>query len=101
MQLWAQDGQPQAQLAAALGVEAPTVTKMVARMEAHGLVTRHADDADRRASRVFLTADGKRLKRPVERIWKKLTAEMTAELSDRQQASLRAGLRAAERSLRD
>jgi DNA-binding MarR family transcriptional regulator len=99
MQLWAQDGQTQAQLAAALGVEAPTITKMVARMEAHGLVARHADDADRRASRVYLTAEGKRLKRPVERAWKKLAEEMTAELSERQQGSLRAGLRSAVHNL--
>jgi len=46
-------------LAAAEGVTGPTLTKIVAHLETIGLVTRAADEADRRAARITLTADGR------------------------------------------
>ncbi len=64
--LWAEDGQRQTQLADALQVEPPTVTKMLQRMEATGLVTRKGDRSDGRVSVVKLTAKGKRLQPKVE-----------------------------------
>ena len=51
-------------LATAERVTSPTLTKIVANLEAAGLVQRSADPDDRRAARVSLTAAGKsRLKR--------------------------------------
>jgi DNA-binding MarR family transcriptional regulator len=51
-------------LAAAERVTSPTLTKIVANLEAAGLVQRSADPDDRRAARVSLTPAGKsRLKR--------------------------------------
>src|SRR5512138_3382235 len=41
-----------------LSVASPTITQHINDMEARGLVTRSADDADRRAVRVALTPDG-------------------------------------------
>lgn len=64
--LWVEDDQRQAQLAESLQVEPPTVTKMLQRMEAAGLVTRRGDKTDGRVSRVKLTAKGKRLQPKVE-----------------------------------
>jgi len=49
------------QLAAAEQVRPPTITKLVATLEADGLVVREADDADRRIVRVRATARGARL----------------------------------------
>ena len=46
-------------LAAAEGVTGPTLTKIVAHLEAIGLVARRADEADRRAARITLTAEGR------------------------------------------
>jgi DNA-binding MarR family transcriptional regulator len=46
-------------LAAAEGVTGPTLTKIVAHLETIGLVTRAADEADRRAARITLTAEGR------------------------------------------
>ncbi|HEY1282484.1 MAG TPA: MarR family transcriptional regulator [Acidimicrobiales bacterium] len=46
-------------LAAAEGVTGPTLTKIVAHLETLGLVTRAADEADRRAARITLTAEGR------------------------------------------
>ena len=49
------------QLAAAEQVRPPTITKLVAELEADGLVTREADPADRRVARVSATPRGARL----------------------------------------
>ena len=47
-------------LAEQLAVDAPTVTRKVQQLERDGLVTRHADPDDRRATRITLTAAGRR-----------------------------------------
>ena len=48
----------QRELAEALGIEGPTLTHHLSRMEAAGLVTRHRDPDNRRVQRVELTAAG-------------------------------------------
>jgi len=47
-------------LAEMLGVDAPTVTRKIQQLERDGLVVRHADPDDRRASRIRLTPAGRR-----------------------------------------
>jgi DNA-binding MarR family transcriptional regulator len=88
-QLWQQNGVTQSQLVDALEVEPPTITKMLQRMEAAGLVERRADPDDARLSRVFLTAKGRDLEAPVTEIWERLEATLTAELSEVELALLR------------
>jgi len=100
MELWEEDGRTQANLAEALGVEPPTVTKMLQRMENVGLVDRRPDRIDRRAIRVHLTAKGRRLKTKVDKLWVELEARTVAGLSDRQQATLRSLLNSLEANLR-
>jgi DNA-binding MarR family transcriptional regulator len=92
MELWKGDGRTQADLADALAVEPPTITKMLQRMEMAGLVQRKPHPEDRRAMRVYLTARGKRLQQKVDRLWAQLASKAVAGLSDRQQASLRSML---------
>ncbi len=46
-------------LADLLGVDAPTVTRKIQQLEKQGLVSRHADPDDRRATRIDLTRAGK------------------------------------------
>jgi MarR family transcriptional regulator, transcriptional regulator for hemolysin len=48
----------QRELAAAVGIEGPTLTHHLNRMEASGLVTRRRDPANRRVHRVELTEAG-------------------------------------------
>jgi MarR family transcriptional regulator for hemolysin len=48
----------QRELADAVGIEGPTLTHHLNRMEADGLVTRRRDPANRRVHRVELTDDG-------------------------------------------
>jgi len=47
-------------LAELLGVDAPTVTRKVQQLERAGLVVRTTDPGDRRATRIALTAAGRR-----------------------------------------
>jgi DNA-binding MarR family transcriptional regulator len=54
------DGQTPGQLAARLGVKAPTMTRTIGRMEAQGFVERRADGHDGRLTKVHLTETGLR-----------------------------------------
>jgi DNA-binding MarR family transcriptional regulator len=47
-------------LADLLDVDAPTVTRKIQQLERDGLVSRHADPDDKRATRIALTAAGRR-----------------------------------------
>ena len=80
--LWRHDGLTQSQLAEALYVEPPTITKMVQRMEASGLLERRPDVNDGRVSRVYLTDKGRELEQPVRDIWDQLETALTQGLSD-------------------
>ena len=68
-ELWAEDGLRGVELAARLGVEPPTVTKMLRRLEGCGLVTRRQDPDDARSFRVRLTDEGRSFEGPVCRLW--------------------------------
>ncbi len=61
MSLKAQRHGAQRDLAAAVGVEGPTLTHHLNRMEASGLVTRTRDPQNRRVHQVELTKDGEAL----------------------------------------
>lgn len=61
--LWEQDDQVVSQLGERLGLDSGTLTPLLKRLEAHGLVRRERDDADERRVRVQLTAAGTELKR--------------------------------------
>ena len=69
IELWQEDGLRGGELAVRLGVEPPTVTKMLRRLENCGLVERRPDPADARSFRACLTEDGRSLEQPVLRIW--------------------------------
>jgi DNA-binding MarR family transcriptional regulator len=99
MELWDHDGRTQADLADSLGVEPPTVTKMLQRMEHGDLVDRRPDATDRRAIRVYLTPKGRRLRGKVDKLWSELESRTLDGLSDRQQSSLRSLLNTLEGNL--
>ena len=84
-----EEGIAQSQLAEALCLDASTVTKMLLRLERDGVVERRADPEDRRISRVYLTAHGKALVRPVADIWSHVEARLVAGLTETEQALLR------------
>lgn len=88
--LWKKDGLSATDIVEKLHVEPPTVTKGLARLEKLGLVTRRRDARDARVSRVYLTARGRRLREPVQAIWKAVRAEAYAGMSPAEQETLRA-----------
>lgn len=81
LQLWGEDGLTQSQLVERLCVEPPTVTKMLQRMEAEGLISRRPDPDDARISRVFLAASGRCLKQQVEQSWAEVERHLTAGMT--------------------
>ena len=53
-------GTPSTQLGPRMGMEKTSLSRLLNNLEAHGLIERRADDADRRVVRVHLTAEGKK-----------------------------------------
>lgn len=85
-QLWNKEGLTQSQLVENLGVEPPTITKTLDRLEKAGLVERRQDVEDARVSRVYLTRKGRELQGPVEKIWRDLEARTIQGLSEAEKA---------------
>jgi DNA-binding MarR family transcriptional regulator len=79
-QLWRRDGLAQAEIAARAGVEAPTISRMVQRLERAGFVERRADAFDGRIQRVWLTAAGRAAHPKVRQAWDELEAAALAGL---------------------
>jgi DNA-binding MarR family transcriptional regulator len=76
------------QLAAQLGVEPPTITKMIRRMEAAGLVESSASVVDRRSRTVQLSDAGRAVARRADEVWARLEAVTTDTLTPAQCAQL-------------
>lgn len=83
-----QDGQTMSGLAEAMGVQPPTVTKMIARMGAQGLVTRDASGEDGRKIHVLLTDEGRECARKLKALWRGLERDATRELNSKERGDL-------------
>jgi DNA-binding MarR family transcriptional regulator len=81
IELWETDGLRGGELAERLGVEPPTVTKMLRRLERCGLVERRQDPQDARSFRVYLTEEGRVLEGPVARCWERVEERTFAGMS--------------------
>jgi DNA-binding MarR family transcriptional regulator len=88
-ELWEDDGLSQSELIARLGVEPPTMTKMLQRMERAGLLRRERAPAGGRVWRVYLTERGRALERPVREIRAEVERRLLAGLRPEERASLR------------
>jgi DNA-binding MarR family transcriptional regulator len=82
------DGQPMTRLAAALKVKPPTVTKMVSRMAAQGLVRRIASETDARSARVFLTDEGRARGIELKKRWKRLEQMTMSKIPEKDRRKL-------------
>jgi MarR family transcriptional regulator, organic hydroperoxide resistance regulator len=87
--LWDENGSTQSEIAECLCVELPTVTKMVQRMEAAGLVERRQDPDDARVSRVYLTPQSRELQEKVLAVWTRLEEKTLAGMTDTERMLLR------------
>jgi MarR family transcriptional regulator, organic hydroperoxide resistance regulator len=81
-QLWTEEGLTHSQLVKNLGVEPPTITKTIDRLEKTGLVERRQDEEDARVSRVYLTPAGRALEISVRNLWDSLEAQTIQGLSE-------------------
>ncbi len=97
--LWQEDRLTQSELAERIGVQIQTINKMIRRMEKAGLVTKHADEEDRRVSRIHLTPKGRELQPVTEDVWAQLEQETLANLTIEEQYILRRLLHKLEENL--
>jgi MarR family transcriptional regulator, organic hydroperoxide resistance regulator len=86
--LWERSPRSPSDLAHSCSVEPPTVTRMVGRLEAAGLVTRTPDPGDGRAVLVELTPAGEALREPVRRAWAELERRSTHDLDPEERRRL-------------
>ena len=82
VELWESDGLRGGELAVRLGVEPPTITKMLRRLEGCGLVERRPDPSDARSFRVYLTDEGRALEGPVAGCWELAEERLLAGLGE-------------------
>lgn len=78
------DGQPQCDLARAIGVEAPSLVRTLDQLTEQGLIERRPCQGDRRTKRIFLTAKATPLLERIENIVTEARAEMLKGISQSQ-----------------
>ena len=83
--LWEQDGPMVSELGQRLGLDSGTLTPLLKRLEAAGLVSRLRDVADGRRVHLHLTAAGRRLKTRAAKIPACVLAASQCSLSEIQQ----------------
>ena len=96
--LWRDDGQTVGQLGERLFLESNTLTPLIKRLEAAGLVTRTRDKADERVVRVSLTEAGRAL--AVEAACLPQSVQNATEMTPETMMGLRDGLKVLRDQLR-
>jgi DNA-binding MarR family transcriptional regulator len=99
--LWERDGRTPGEIAAAVNVTTPAVTKTAARMAEAGLLVRRRDDRDNRLVRLWLTDTGRALQEPIESERRLLEDTVTADLTKPEREHLLSALAKIHRSACD
>ncbi|MEV0796226.1 MarR family transcriptional regulator [Kribbella sp. NPDC050281] len=86
--LWEQDGRTPGEIAAAVNVTTPAVTKLATRMAEAGLLERRPDPHDNRLVRLWLTDAGRALREPIEAERQRLEDQLTATLTKTERTHL-------------
>ena len=87
--IWDSPGLRQAALADLLGVEAPTVTRMVQRLERGGMIERRPDPHDGRVLLVYPAHRSRLLEGTVRRAWSSVDEMIIAAMGEVDAARLR------------
>jgi len=90
----------QRELAEALGIEGPSLVRLLDQLGAAGLTERHADPSDGRAKTLHITAEGEALAQEVEAVLRDMRGAMLAEVSDEDLAATRRTLAALDAALK-
>lgn len=99
IELLAARGIAQGQLAALLGLEKSTVSRLAAGLERKGWLRRGRDEENQRFVRLYLTPEGRVIAAQVWQAWQSRQARILAGLSAEERAGLAAGLRGLVRGL--
>jgi DNA-binding MarR family transcriptional regulator len=86
--IWDTPGLRQADVANQLGIEPPTVTRMLQRLARGGLIERRADADDGRAHRVFPTPRSRLIEGEVRRAWASVDDQLVMMLGESGAAQL-------------
>ncbi|MGO1076955.1 MarR family winged helix-turn-helix transcriptional regulator [Inquilinus sp. CA228] len=76
------EGLRQRDLAESLGIEGPSLVRLLDTLETQGLIERREDESDRRAKAVHLTADGRTLVEGIRGIAAEVRERLLAGISD-------------------
>jgi DNA-binding MarR family transcriptional regulator len=93
------DGISMSDLAARLGVQPPTVTKMIRRLAAQDYVERRPSSGDGRQAHVFLTERGQSVIAAIDKLWKRVEKDALSGIDDKDRKRIRKILRQVERNL--
>lgn len=99
--LWERDGRTPGEIAAAVNVTTPAVTKVATRMSEAGLLMRRPDDRDHRLVRLWLTDAGRALQEPVEAERRLMEEKLTADLTETEREHLMKALAKIHQSATD
>jgi len=94
-----EDGRTMGAVADALGIRPPTVTKMVSRLAASGLVERRQVDGDQRKASVHLTPAGRAKLGEIEAIWDRIESRALSGIESGRSEHLRGLLEMIETNL--
>lgn len=75
-------GVRQVTLAGHIGIEGPSLVRLLDQLEASGLLERRDDPEDRRAKTLWLTPEGTTLARRIERVLTELRERLLQDISD-------------------
>lgn len=95
------NGVRQVTLAGHVGIEGPSLVRLLDQLEAAGLLERRDDPEDRRAKTLWLTPEGRRLVQRIERVLKQLRDKVLREVSDEEIAAALRVFQAIEAAGRD
>ncbi|TND09717.1 MAG: regulatory protein MarR [Bacteroidetes bacterium] len=83
-----EDGQTVSALVEKMCIQHATISTMLDRMEANGMIKKEKDATDKRTSRVYLTKNGTDALKHISKIWKTMEATVTKGLTETQENSL-------------
>lgn len=83
-----EDGQTVSSLASKLCIQQATISNMLDRMEASGMIKKLKDTSDKRTSRVYLTANGKEVIKDVSKVWRTMESLTVRDFNDDEKSTL-------------
>lgn len=78
------DGTPSTKLAPKMGMEPRSLTRMIKTLEDNGVIEKRADKVDKRMVRLFLTKEGKKLRKQATNIVMQFNQKIREEISNKE-----------------